>query len=96
MCLKWIIKNSKVASKILLLFCDGDFSLNNSLNPPMFRNLKRTGGDVKMLKINNDNIQKNIRKSAYIGILNRLTKENKITNNEYEKIKSKICKTINN
>lgn len=49
-----------------------------------------------MLEINNDNIQKNIRKSAYIGMLKRLTKENKITNNEYEKIKSKICQTINN
>lgn len=45
-----------------------------------------------MAEIKNSNIQTNIRKSAYIGMLNRLTKENKITNNEYEKIKNKINK----
>ncbi len=45
-----------------------------------------------MIEIKNSNIQRNIRKSAYIGILNKLTKENKITKNEYEKIKNKINK----
>ena len=45
-----------------------------------------------MLEIKNSNIQKNIRYSAYIAILNKLTKENIITNNEYEKIKNKINK----
>lgn len=45
-----------------------------------------------MIGIKNSNIQRNIRKSAYIGILNKLTKENKITKNEYEKIRNKINK----
>ena len=45
-----------------------------------------------MIEIKNSNIQRNIRKSSYIGILNKLTKENKITKNEYEKIKNKINK----
>ena len=45
-----------------------------------------------MIEIKNSNIQRNIRKSAYIVILNKLTKENKITKNEYEKIKNKINK----
>lgn len=45
-----------------------------------------------MVEIKNENIERIIRKSAYIGILNRLTRENKITNNEYEKIKNKINK----
>lgn len=45
-----------------------------------------------MLEIKDKNIQKNIRNSAYIAILNKLTKENIITNNEYEKIKNKINK----
>lgn len=45
-----------------------------------------------MLEIKDSNIQRNIRYSAYIGILNKLTKENIITNNEYEKIKNKINK----
>lgn len=42
------------------------------------------------MKINE--IQKIIKQSAYIGILNRLTKEDKITKEEYEKIKNKINK----
>ena len=45
-----------------------------------------------MIGIKNSNIQRNIRKSAYIEILNKLIKENKITKNEYEKIKNKINK----
>ena len=39
-----------------------------------------------MIEIKNSNIQR------YIGILNKLTKENKITKNEYEKIRNKINK----
>lgn len=49
-----------------------------------------------MIEIKNSNIQRNIRKSAYIGILNKLTKENKITKNEYEKSKTKSTKDANN
>lgn len=45
-----------------------------------------------MSEIKYSNIQKKIVKSAYIGILNHLEKENKITKNEYEKIKNKINK----
>jgi len=45
-----------------------------------------------MIEIKNSNIQRNVRKSAYIGILNKLTKENKITKSEYEKIRNKINK----
>lgn len=45
-----------------------------------------------MIKIKNSNVRKLIKQSAYIAILNKLTKENKITNNEYEKIKNKINK----
>lgn len=45
-----------------------------------------------MKEIKNSNIQELIKQSAYIAILNKLTKENKITNNEYEKIKNKINK----
>ena len=37
-------------------------------------------------------IQKIIKHSAYIAILNKLTKEGKITKEEYEKIKNKINK----
>lgn len=45
-----------------------------------------------MIEIKNSNIQKLIKQSAHIAILNKLTKENKITNKEYEKIKNKINK----
>lgn len=45
-----------------------------------------------MIEIKNRNVQKLIKQSAYIAILNKLTKEHKITSNEYEKIKNKINK----
>ena len=45
-----------------------------------------------MLEIKSSDIQRKIRESAYIAILNKLTKENKITNNEYTKIKNRINK----
>ncbi len=45
-----------------------------------------------MLEIKNNDIQRKIKQSAYIAILNKLTKENKITNNEYIKIKNRINK----
>lgn len=40
----------------------------------------------------NSEIQKLIKYSAYIGILNRLKNKEKITDNEYEKIKNKLEK----
>ena len=43
-----------------------------------------------MKEIKNNKIQKLIRYSAYIAILNKLKNEKKISQNEYEKIKSKI------
>lgn len=45
-----------------------------------------------MLEIKSSDIQRKIKESAYIAILNKLTKENKITNNEYTKIKNRINK----
>lgn len=45
-----------------------------------------------MIEIKNYTTQRIIKYSAYIAFLNKLTKEGKITKDEYEKIKNKINK----
>ena len=50
------------------------------------------GSNFEVQEIKDNKIQKLIKYSAYIALLNRLHSENRITDNEYEKIKKKIEK----
>ena len=47
-----------------------------------------------MKEIKNNKIQKLIKYSAYIAILNKLKNERRISQDEYEKIKNKINKSL--